>query len=136
MASAQHKRPLCVRSDPLSAFDGPVFTSSSGSNVLEIDIYGLREGGGTFCFWITFLFFTPFYPRVAFFFSFHASFIHTEGHSPIFEANVCVLLSLASISITARSVFFCVYVFVHQARKIGSFILMKSNSVCKTNLLH
>lgn len=33
----------------------------------DIDIYGLREGGGTFCFWITFLFFTPSFHPVAFF---------------------------------------------------------------------
>lgn len=58
-----HKAPLCVRSSPLSAFDGPVFTSSSGSNVLEIDIYGLRAGGV-----ILFLDrFSFFFPPVAFF---------------------------------------------------------------------
>lgn len=70
-----HKAPLCVRSSPLSAFDGPVFTSSSGSNVLEIDIYGLRAGG-VILFLDRFSFF--FFPSSGIFFTFHASFVHTQ----------------------------------------------------------
>lgn len=77
-----HKAPLCVRSSPLSAFDGPVFTSSSGSNVLEIDFYGLRAGG-VILFLDRFSFF-PLHPSSGIFFSFHASFVHTQGDIHLF----------------------------------------------------
>lgn len=90
LAIAQHKRPLCVRSDPLSAFDGPVFTSSSGSNVLEIDIYGLREGVGGILFLDHFSFFTPFFPPVAFFSPFTPrSFTQRDIHVFLRQTSAC-----------------------------------------------
>lgn len=47
-------------------------------------------------------FFYPLLPSSGIFFSFHASLVYTEGHSRISEANVCMPLALASISITAQ----------------------------------